>query len=61
MKGGQERTISQPPGFQGFSSNRDVTPDSLITGALESAFYEMVICLICYKGFQTVSTASTIV
>lgn len=41
-KGGHERNIAQPPGFQGFISNRDFTPDSLIAGALESAFYEMV-------------------
>lgn len=41
-KGGHERNIAQPPGFQGFISNKDFTPDSLIAGALESAFYEMV-------------------
>lgn len=41
-KGGHERIIAQPAGFQGFVSNKDVTPDALIVGALESAFYEMV-------------------
>ncbi|XP_035227858.1 protein phosphatase 1H-like [Stegodyphus dumicola] len=40
-KGANERNSAQPPGFQGVSSSRDVTPDSLIVGALESAFWEM--------------------
>ncbi|KAF8768091.1 Protein phosphatase 1H like protein [Argiope bruennichi] len=39
-KGSHERS-SQPAGFQGFSNDRDVTVDSLIVGALESAFWEM--------------------
>ncbi|GIY15435.1 protein phosphatase 1H [Caerostris darwini] len=39
-KGSHERS-AQPAGFLGFSSERDVTADSLITGALESAFWEM--------------------
>ncbi|GBN55230.1 Protein phosphatase 1H [Araneus ventricosus] len=39
-KGSQERS-SQPAGFQGFSTDRDVTTDSLIVGALESSFWEM--------------------
>ncbi|GFU18657.1 protein phosphatase 1H [Trichonephila clavipes] len=39
-KGSHERS-SQPAGFMGFTSDRDVTVDSLITGALESAFWEM--------------------
>lgn len=39
-KGSHERS-SQPAGFMGFTSDREVTVDSLITGALESAFWEM--------------------